>query len=196
MSDHDPEKPIGAGKSSFELVDSDRVFDALGVESGTVFLDVACGFGHYSLEAADRVGKDGHVYAFDLWEDSIAGLNEQITRYGLTNISARIGDVSKKIEVGDDVVDSCLLSTVLHDFIIAGNEKNVLGEVARVVKSGGTLGILEFEKIEGPPGPPREIRLTAAQVVDIVVQHGFSKKQLVDVGPYNYLVTFTKESSS
>ncbi len=193
MSNHNPEKPIGAGKSSFELVDADAIFDSLGVGPGRVFLDVACGFGLYSLEAADRVGEEGHVYAFDLWEESIAGLNEQITRYGLKNITAVIGDVSEKIELGDSVVDVCLMATALHDFIIAGNEEDVLDEVARVMKPGGLLGVLEFEKKEGPPGPPAEIRITPDKVTDTVVPHGYRRQRIVDAGPHNYLVIFEKE---
>ncbi|NIS63044.1 MAG: hypothetical protein GTO13_20820 [Proteobacteria bacterium] len=39
------EKPLGAGKSSFELVDSGMVFGELRLKRGSTLLDFACGTG-------------------------------------------------------------------------------------------------------------------------------------------------------
>jgi len=66
--------PIGAGKSSFELIDSTRLFRELNLKPGMTILDLACGKGAYSLAASERVGAGGSVYAVDLWEDGIAQL--------------------------------------------------------------------------------------------------------------------------
>jgi predicted nucleic acid-binding protein len=43
------EKPIAAGKSSFDLVDTKRLFSILRLKEDTTFLDVACGSGAYSM---------------------------------------------------------------------------------------------------------------------------------------------------
>jgi protein-L-isoaspartate O-methyltransferase len=71
--------PIGAGKSSFELIDSTRLFIELNLKPGMTILDLACGKGAYSLVASERVGAGGSVYAVDLWEDGIAQLKLEIT---------------------------------------------------------------------------------------------------------------------
>ena len=57
-------------------------------------------------------------------------------------------------------VDVALMATVLHDLVEAGTAAGALAEVSRVIKAEGRLAIVEFHKIDGPPGPPRHIRLT------------------------------------
>jgi hypothetical protein len=62
-----------------------------------------------------------------------------------------------------------------------------------VVKPNGILAIMEFMKIDGPPGPPRHIRLSPEQVEDMLTPFGFMQERIVDVGPYNYLMLFKKD---
>ena len=57
---------------------------------------------------------------------------------------------------------------------------------------GGCLAIVEFDKIDGPPGPPRHIRLDPAEVEALVAPYGFARQRTVKLGPYNYLMTFMK----
>ena len=141
-------KPIGAGRSSFELIDSPLLFKELHLEKGMVFLDLACGKGLYSISAAEAVGVEGQVYAIDLWEEGITDLVKQAAARSLTNIKATVEDVSKQIPLDSGSVDTCLMATVLHDFVRMGAAETVLGETRRVLNSRGTLAIVEFKKIE------------------------------------------------
>jgi ubiquinone/menaquinone biosynthesis C-methylase UbiE len=84
------------------------------------------------------------------------------------------------------------MATVIHDLVEAGTATGALAEVARVLKPGGRLAIVEFEKIDGPPGPPRPIRLDAVEVAALVKPYGFHCQQTVPLGPYNYLMTLVK----
>ena len=87
------------------------------------------------------------------------------------------------------------MATVLHDLVEAGTAAGALAELARVIKPGGRLAIVEFDKIDGPPGPPRHIRLDPAEVEALVAPYGFARQQTVKLGPYNYLMTFSKISN-
>ena len=68
-------EPKGAGKSSFELINSDILTDILTdmlpAKPGSVVLDLACGKGIYSLFLSEVVGESGLVYAVDLWKEGI-----------------------------------------------------------------------------------------------------------------------------
>ena len=87
------------------------------------------------------------------------------------------------------------MATVLHDLVEAGTATGALAELTRVLKPGGLLAIVEFDKIDGPPGPPRHIRLDPAEVEALVAPYGFARQRTVKLGPYNYLITFMKLSS-
>ena len=183
-------KPTGAGKSSFELIDSAKFFRELDLKKGITFLDVACGRGAYSLAAADIIGKDGRVYAVDLWEEGISFLEKEAASKGIQNIRAFISDVGQSIPVENDCADVCLLATVLHDFVGDDVDRGAMREIARATKPEGILAVVEFKKKEGPPGPPKPIRLSPEEVVKIVSAYGFQQKHYTEVGPDHYLQIF------
>ena len=91
---------------------------------------------------------------------------------------------------GRKSVPPSLLATVLHDLVQAGVAGPALKEIARVIKTAGDLFVIEFEKIDGPPGPPVDIRLTGEEIVKIVAPFGFQAKQSVSVGRFNSLTGF------
>jgi len=84
-------------------------------------------------------------------------------------------------------MDVCLMATVLHDFVADKIDQQVLPEIVRVFKPGGVLAVMEFNKTDGPPGPPRHIRLSPEEVDDLLTPFGFKKEHFADVGPHNYL---------
>jgi ubiquinone/menaquinone biosynthesis C-methylase UbiE len=192
MSHHtESHKPPGAGKSSYDLIDPDALWAALNLPQGITFLDLGCGQGNYSLAAASRIGPSGLVYAVDLWEEGIAALRERAAREGRTNLKP-LAAPAGQIPIESLSVDVGLIATVLHDLVEAGTAAGGLAEVTRVIKAEGRLAIVEFDKIDGPPGPPKHIRLDPAEVEALVAPYGFVRQQTVKIGPYNYLITFMK----
>jgi ubiquinone/menaquinone biosynthesis C-methylase UbiE len=188
--DHET-KPTGAGKNSFGLIDTAKFFQELDLKTGSSFLDVACGWGAYSLAASDIVGKDGQVYAVDLWEEGISSLRKEADSKGIQNLAAFVSDVAQNIPVEDDCVDVCLMATVLHDLVADKVERQVIKEILRVMKSESTLAIVEFYKKEGPPGPPKPVRLSPAEVDEMLSTYGFQQKRYAEIGPDNYLQIYT-----
>jgi ubiquinone/menaquinone biosynthesis C-methylase UbiE len=193
MADTHDRKPTGAGKSSFGLIDVDTCFRELDLPKGICFLDVACGRGAYCLKAAEIVGSTGTVFGVDLWADGIEELKARALEKNYSNVRAFVSDVGRQIPLNDQSVDVCLLATVLHDFVEDHIAKEVMQEVVRVLKTKGLLAIVEFKRIDGPPGPPKPIRLSPEDVADLLTSDGFKKDHVIDIGPYNYLITFTRD---
>ena len=188
--DNSDKKPKGAGKSSFELIDSNKLKTILPIKPGSVVIDLACGKGIYSMFLSGIVGEKGLIYAVDLWKEGLLLLEKQIEKKNISNIMTLLADASKQIDIDDYSADICLMATVLHDFEEAGQADTVLEDIKTLLKPNGCLAVIEFKKIEGPPGPPTHIRLSEAEVEKMVTRHGFVKKQTVDMGAYNYLMTF------
>ena len=185
-------KPTGAGKSSFDLIDADKLFHELNLQKGISFLDVASGRGAYSLAVSDIIGPQGNVFSVDLWTEGIEMLKTAAQERGIENITAFVSDVGRRIPVEDQSIDVCLMATALHDFVEDRIDQGVLNEIVRVVKSTGILAVMEFKKIDGPPGPPKHIRLSPEDVADRLGPYGFKKERTADVGPYNYLTLLRK----
>lgn len=183
-------KPRGAGKSSFFLLDHGRLFETLALQGGSTFVDLACGPGDYALAASRIAGDEGLVYGVDIWEEAIASLFEHVKTKRIKNVRAIVANVGYRLPIESGSVDVCLIATVLHDLVQEQVDRNALEEAARILKSEGTLAVVEFKKEEGPMGPPISIRLFPEEVESLVQPHGFSKQAYKELGPHHYLLTF------
>lgn len=187
--------PKGAGKSSFDLINSDILKDVLPVKSGSVVLDLACGKGIYSMFLSEIVGDTGLVYAVDLWQEGLQLLDKEIEDKNINNILPMLNDATEEIEIDDYSVDVCLMATVLHDFEEMNKSGAVLEQMKTILKPGGHLAVIEFKKIDGPPGPPKKIRLSEDETEKMVSGYGFRKVRTEDIGEYNYLMLFRETDS-
>ncbi|NDY72750.1 ubiquinone/menaquinone biosynthesis methyltransferase UbiE [Desulfobacter hydrogenophilus] len=187
----DQAKPKGAGKSSFELINTEILKQMLPVNQGSVILDLACGKGLYSRFLSNLAGPSGLVYAVDLWEEGLQMLEEEIQKKEAANILTIKTDATKGIDIEAYSLDLCLMATVLHDFKEMDAAQTVLKQVLNRLKPGGCLAVIEFKKMDGPPGPPAHIRLSQEETEELVTALGFKKEKTADIGDYNYLVTFS-----
>ncbi len=187
--------PKGAGKSSFDLINSNLLKEVLPLKSGSVALDLACGKGIYSMFLSEIVGDTGLIYAVDLWEVGLQFLGKEIEDKNINNILPMLNDATKEIEIDEFSVDACLMATVLHDFEEMNKSGAVLKQVKTILKPGGHLAVIEFKKIDGPPGPPKTIRLSEEETEKMVTGYGFKKVKTIDIGDYNYLMLFQETES-
>ncbi len=182
-----------SGRSSRTLLDSGKVIRELGLKKEDIFLDAGCGEGYFSIAVSEILGTNGRVYAVDIDNRSISLLEESIKKKNIRNIKVFTGDITKKLPIGNDSIDVCLMANILHGLVINKEVKSTLKETFRVLKPGGTLAVVDFKKIDGPPGPPISIRMTPEEVEEIISKYGFKKKKAIEAGKYHYTVIFAKK---
>ncbi|HBT89850.1 class I SAM-dependent methyltransferase [Desulfobacter sp.] len=186
----DQAKPKGAGKSSFELINTQILKQMLPIHQGSVILDLACGKGLYSLFLSQLSGPSGLVYAVDLWEEGLEILEQDALKKEAANILTIKADATREIDIEAHSLDLCLMATVLHDFKEMNADQTVLKQVLNLLIPGGCLAVIEFKKMDGPPGPPAHIRLSQEETEKLVTGVGFKKINTTEIGDYNYLTTF------
>jgi ubiquinone/menaquinone biosynthesis C-methylase UbiE len=189
MSQH----PIGAGKSSFDLIDSEVFFKAMDLAPGMTVLDLACGQGNYTLAMARKMGADGRIVAVDLWEEGIAALGQSARGLSSVSIEPHVADIRKQLPIAGGSVDICLMATVLHDIVHEGDPMAVLKEVARVLKPEGVLAVVEFKKLDSQTGPPKAVRMRLEEVSALLLAVGLVRcSGVVDLGPELYFTRFRR----
>lgn len=184
------DQPIAAGKSSFAMVDVNRAFDLIGLKPDTVLLDMGCGKGNYSLAAAARIDERGMIHAADLWREGVLALDVAADARELSQIDPLVVDISKSIPLESATIDVCLFATVIHDLVADGTAEGALREARRLLKPEGTLAVIEFKKMPGPPGPPEAIRLSETQLDALLGPFGFVRRISESVGDCHYLSLF------
>lgn len=184
------DKPVAAGKSSFDHIDQDLAFSNIVSPIATAYVDLACGAGRYTLALAERIERDDNIiYALDLWDEGIARLKETALRLGMGNIEAMVADLTATLPLDDDAADVCLIATALHD-IPGASRGALLEEVLRILAPQGTLVVIEFKKIDHGPGPRVEKRLGEDELTALLAPHGFRPVTTVSLGEYTYLMKF------
>jgi ubiquinone/menaquinone biosynthesis C-methylase UbiE len=183
--------PPGAGKSSFDLIDSKKLFSVMGIKKGDILVDLGCGIGNYSIAASEYVGTTGKVYAVDLWKPGIEALKQTLTAKRINTITPIMANVGEDLPLAKESVDLCLMATVFHDLLRTGVHEGALAETKRLLKSSGQLVIVEFKKIEGPPGPPIHIRISSQDLTKTLGVHDFHQTASEEIGPYHYVSLFT-----
>ena len=189
---HNGEHHHHAGRSSADFLDARRVLRELGLSEGQVVLDAGSGSGHFSKAASNLVGPGGTVWALDADQPSLDRLIRDIFTSGLRNIRPLLSDLTETLPVKTGSVDLCLLVNVLHGLAWDKTASRALDEIARVLKPGGRLAVVEFKKQEMEFGPPLEVRLEPEDVERLAAPAGLRKERSFEAGTYSYAVVFRK----
>ena len=186
----------GQGPSSYWMQEPGIVFDALEICSGLSILDMGCGAGDYTLQAARMTGPLGQVTAVDNWPPTVDTLKTAANAAGLPQIQCLTADITKPpLPIKPNIMDLCIAFTVLHSFGTENSRKHLFFEAARVLKSTGRLAVMECKKQEMPFGPPIQMRISPQEVERLAAACGFKKIGDTDLG-YNYLTMFRLSKSA
>lgn len=177
------------GPSSFNMHNSELVFEKINLQKGDTLVDLGCGPGDYSIHAAQILGEQGKVFAVDIWSEMLVGLNDEAQSLNLNNITTIESNICQAINLNDNCADHCLIATVMHGQKVTNTCENLFPEIVRILKPGGQLIIIECKKEEMPFGPPLKMRISPEELEDGVTPYGFQKTDYVDLG-YNYMMLF------
>jgi SAM-dependent methyltransferase len=102
---------------------------------GQVVADLGCNTGYYTLALAECIGPEGRVYAVDLREDYIRGLEKRADELGYRNIEFHASSASDLGFIEDESVDFVLANGLLCN--MAEHRPQAVNEIKRVLKPLG-----------------------------------------------------------
>ena len=153
-----------------------------------IMIDIGCGTGYFTLPASQITGPAGKVIGIDISEEMLEEIRSKIDNRS-TNIELLLSD-RLRFPVSDQMGTFALLANVLHE---SEDMLTMLLETNRILKPGGRLAIIEWEKKEGPMGPPIEHRLHPDEITSLVKEAGFSMSKIVPAGEHHIACTAIKK---
>ncbi len=105
------------------------------VNEGQVVADLGCNTGYYTFALAECVGPEGRVYAVDLKEDYIRGIEKRAEELGYRNIEFHATSASDLSFIKDRSIDFVLANGLLC--VMAGNRQSAVNEIKRIMKPSG-----------------------------------------------------------
>lgn len=163
----------------------DQIMDALMIGEGSVVADLGAGGGWFTVRLAIRVGPNGRVYAEDIQTQMISAIERRVLREGLRNVVTVLGTpVDAKLPAP---IDAALMVDAYAEF---EQPVALLRNIARSLKPKGTLGIVNYKKDGGGPGPPMEERVDAEKVIADARAAGLELRKREYFLRYQYMLIF------
>jgi len=131
----------------------DSLLNAIPWRGDERVLDVGCGHGLLLIGAAKRL-TSGRATGIDIWQDvDQANNSADATRLNAklegVEVDIRDGD-ARKIPFDDETFDVVVSSLAIHNIYNKAEREQALGEIARVTKRGGHVGIIDIRHAYAP----------------------------------------------
>ena len=150
-----------------------QALDLAGLQPGDAVLDVGCGTGTLALEAHARVGDTGRVVGVDPAPKQIARARAKAARRG-PQVEFRLG-VIEALPFPEGSFDAALSTLMMHH-LPDDLKRRGLAEIARALKPGGRLVVVDAEH-PGHPGQPGHVgagSLGIREIAGLMEAAGFS----------------------
>jgi ubiquinone/menaquinone biosynthesis C-methylase UbiE len=171
--------------------DPAKVLAEMGVEPGTIVVDLCCGEGLFTSPLA-RIAK--RVYAIDIDLTMLDRARARVMAAG-ANSKFIAADAMTLPRVVPEPVDYVFLANTFHG---VPDQLGLARAVAAVLKPGGQFGIVNWHRrpreetvvLGQPRGPKTEMRIAADDVAAIVKAAGLRLRRRVELPPYHYGAVF------
>jgi len=121
------------------------ILKATGAKAGMAIADVGAGTGLYTELFARAVGERGQVYAVDISPTFIEKIRQRMQKAGLRNVSGLLS-TQNETRLPPNSVDLVFICDTYHHF---EKPTAMLASIHRALRPGGSLVIVDFQRIEG-----------------------------------------------
>lgn len=163
-----------------------EVMQALALKEGEIVADVGAGSGYFTMRLAHHVGPTGRVYAVDISPDMIRHLHRRVRDAGFLNVSPILAPPDDPLL--PQAVDRFLIVDVWHH---VEDQTGFLAKMKKLLKPGGQVVMIDFQKRELPVGPPVAMKIAREDLLKQMTANGFQLAAEHTFLPYQYFLVFT-----
>jgi ubiquinone/menaquinone biosynthesis C-methylase UbiE len=165
----------------------DDVVAALNLHGNETVADLGAGGGYFTVRLAKALPR-GRVYAEDTEPEMLRHIHHRALGEGVGNVEVVAGKAADPLVPG--AVDLVFVCDVLHH---VADRAAWLSALAREMKPGARLALLEFKEGPLPEGPPESVKLTRTQILALTTSAGLVlREDRPDLLPYQTFLVFAK----
>jgi predicted methyltransferase len=164
--------------------------DALQIADGSIVADLGAGGGWFTIRLARRVGPNGKVYAEDIQHQMIESIKRRLEREQIRWVQTILGTSSDPRL--PEPVDAALIVEAYGEM---ANPVLLLKNVAARLKPKGLLGIIEYKKDGGGPGPPMDERVDPENVIRVAEAAGLRLVRRETFLRYQFMLVFGRATA-
>jgi ubiquinone/menaquinone biosynthesis C-methylase UbiE len=162
----------------------DRIMDALGIADGSTVADLGAGGGWFTIRLARRVEQNGLVFAEDIQPQMLEATGRRVAREGLRNVRTVLGTPEDpRLPLGK--LNAVLIVDAYHEM---EDPVSLLRNVKLTLTPLGRVGIVDYKKDGGGPGPPLEERVDPEAVLRDATAAGLRLLKRETFLPYQFFL--------
>jgi len=165
----------------------DYVWEKLSMEKPEVLVEIGAGTAFFSI-AFRQYAKYSKIYACDVSEVMINWVKENVVQK-FPNITP-VKTEEHSIPLEDGIADLVFMINLHHEL---DNPSLTVKEAYRILKPGGNIFIIDWEKKNMAEGPPTKIRCLPEQVKEQLVNSEFIHVSIFSELPKHFLIVGKKD---
>lgn len=174
-----------------------EIINAADVRIGQHVADIGAGTGVFTFLLADKVGPFGRVYAVDVVPEFLEHI-DKVAQERKAKGMRTVLSTPVSVKLPPDSIDVAFVCDTYHHLEAP---RNILSTLYRALRSGGSLVIVDFERIPGMSRPwiLEHVRCSREDVIREVTAAGFEPMTPAPDTPYlreNYILKFRKPAQS
>lgn len=169
----------------------EKILSLLPLSPEQTVADIGCGTGYFTIPLSERL-TGGKIYAIDISEDMLSGLRKKLEKLPENNIVV-LKTEDEKIPLTEASLDGAMLICVLHE--AAQDRAAFLNKVFGLLKPGGWLAVVEWNKKEMPEGPPVQERIDIGETLEMAPRKGVTLLRKKTLGEKHYFLLWRKETN-
>jgi ubiquinone/menaquinone biosynthesis C-methylase UbiE len=170
----------------------DQIMDALGIADGSKVADIGAGGGYFTVRLSKRVGPHGVVWAEDVQPAMLEAIKRRVAKdmsKDIDNVRTQEGTSTDPM-LPDGSVDAAIILETYQE-IQYGNPLLFLQNVKEALRPGGRVGIIDYLKGAGGPGPDGG-RPDPEAIIAVAERAGLRLLKRETFLPFQFFLIFVK----
>lgn len=173
------------------FVEPEKVVTHFHLRPGDTVADFGAGSGYFMPVLSRAVTNEGRVYACEIQKNLLEKLGDTVRRSGLSNVEILWCDI--EAPGGSKITDGALDASILVNTLFQlENKPAALAEIARTLRVGGKLFVVDWSESFGGLGPQPAAVVTEGEARALVESAGFVYENTYDAGDHHYGLAFRK----
>ncbi len=181
-------RPVGTGG----FLNPEEVSNEFGVKKGMSIADFGCGAGYFTIILAEKVGKEGRIYALDVQEGALDSVRAKARGSDMGNVQT----IRTNLEIlgSSGLPNNSQDMVMLHNILFQSDKKTeVIREAHRVLKVEGKAVIIEWQKGADGFGPPDDLRTDSKDMRKFGEELGLVFIRDFKAGDFHYGIIMEKK---
>jgi len=166
---------------------TDLLIESLNLQKGMTIADVGAGTGYLSKRMAEKVGKDGIVYAADVQPEMVGKIKSFAKKY--TNIQPVLSQTNN-VNLPANSIDMAIMVDVYHELEYP---YEVVESILKALKSNAQLILVEYRAEDDKVPIKQTHKMSESQIIKELTVHPLKWQTTINLLPWQHIVIFKKQ---